>query len=97
MRKVRGAPGLGTEEGASDAVVLAVIGWGQCRDGRNDVVFIMRLLQKRQQAEVGGSVVRAVGLMQGNTERDGCGSSNAVSRTTARPEEEGGWWLCSEV
>lgn len=33
-------------------------------------MFIMRLLQKRQQAEVGGSVVRAVGLMQGNTERD---------------------------
>lgn len=32
------------------------------------MVFIMRLLQKRQQAEVGGSVVRAVGLMQGNTE-----------------------------
>lgn len=60
------------------------------------MVFIMRLLQKRQQAEVGGSVVRAVGLMQGNTERDGCGSSSAVSRTTAGPEE-GGWWLCGEV
>lgn len=59
------------------------------------MVFVMRLLQKRQQAEVGGSVVRAVGLMQGNTERDGCGSSSAVSRTTAGPEE-GGWWLCGE-
>ena len=35
------------------------------------MVFIMRQLQKRQQAEVGGSVVRAVGLMQGNTEMDG--------------------------
>ena len=33
--------------------------------------FIMRLLQRLQQAEVGGSVVRAVSLMQGNTERDG--------------------------
>lgn len=59
-------------------------------------VFIMHLLQKRQQAEVGGSVVRAVGLMQGNTERDGCGGSNAVSTTTAGPEEEGRRW-CVEV
>lgn len=54
------------------------------------MVFIMHLLQKRQQAEVGGSVVRAVGLMQGNTERDGCGGSKAASRTTVGPEE-GGW------
>lgn len=59
-------------------------------------LFIMHLLQKRQQAEVGGSVVRAVGLMQGNTERDRCGGSNAVSRTTAGPEEEGRRW-CGEV
>lgn len=39
------------------------------------MVFIMRQVQKRQQAEVGGSVVRAVGLMQGNTEMDGCGAA----------------------
>lgn len=85
MRKVRGGRGLGAEGGAPDAVVLAVIGWGQCRDRRNDVVFIMRLLQKRQRAGVGGSVMRAVGLMQGNTERDGCGGSNAVNRATVGP------------
>lgn len=60
MRKVRGAPGLGTEGGASDAVVLAVIGWANAGTGGPMCVFIMHLLQKRQQAEVGGSVVRAV-------------------------------------
>lgn len=34
--------------------------------------------------------------MQGNTERDGCGGSNAVGKTTAGPEEEGRRW-CVEV
>lgn len=40
------------------------------------------LCHQSNKAEVGGSVVRAVGLMRGNTERDGCGGSNAASRTT---------------
>lgn len=70
VRKARGIRGLGTEGGASSAVVLAVIGWANAGTG-GTVVFIMRQLQKRQQAEVGGSVVRAVGLMQGNTAMDG--------------------------
>lgn len=102
VRKVRGARGLGATEGASDAVVLAVIGWANAGTG-GTVVFIMRQVQQRQQAEVGGSVVRAVGLMQGNTEMDGCGGSNNASRKTVSKTAGGkakvGWvcvW-CGEV
>lgn len=48
------------------------------------MVFIMRQVQKRQQAEVGGSVVRAAGLMQGNTEMDRCGAAVPARRTTRK-------------
>lgn len=91
VRKVRGTRGLGNKGRASDAVVLAVIGWANAGTG-GTVVLIMRQLQKRQQAEVGGSVGKGRRSNAKATLR--WTGVDAVSRTTVRPKEEKAKVVC---